>query len=355
MNESFNSSKKKLTANVKAGGCAAKLGAKELENILKDLPIVESENLIAGISGFEDACVYKISDDLAIVKTIDFFPALLDDPYLFGQIAACNALSDVYAMGAKPIIALNVLCFPTCDYPISVVKDILEGGASKVAESGACLAGGHSIQVSEPVYGLSVTGVVAPDKVLTNSGAQENDSLVLTKPIGTGVALLGMKGDELKESSKEILINNLTQLNSTASEIAQQFNVNAMTDITGFGLIGHVHEMTSSSKLNARMKLDKVEFFPQVIDLASQGFVPAGAYGNRQSYSDFVTYAENIELEYQDLLFDPQSSGGLLISIPESQAHQLVVKLQAENIQASVIGTLEKLDTSKKPGHIFVE
>ena len=354
MNETFKSDQKKLTANIKAGGCAAKLGSKELEEILADIPVLQSPQLIAGIEGFEDAAVYKISEDIAIIQTIDFFPPLLDDPFIYGQIAAANALSDVYAMGGRPVLALNVLCFPTCDYPLEVVKKILEGGASKVAEAGASLAGGHSIQISEPVYGLSLMGLVSPDRIFTNSGALENDALILTKPIGVGVALLGMKGGQLKAASQDDLINNLTSLNKDALEATEGFPVNAMTDITGFGLAGHLHEMAKSSGLSAEVYVDRIEFFDGVVELAQEGFVPAGAYGNRQSFSEVVTYKKDLNLAIQDLLFDPQTSGGLLISTPEKSSDELVARLKSKGLKASKIGCFVSAEsTGENKGHVF--
>lgn len=354
MSESFKSGNHKLTANVKAGGCAAKLGSNELQAILAKVPVMQSPQMIAGISGFEDAAVYKISEDIAIVETIDFFPALVDDPFLFGQIAAANALSDVYAMGGKPIIALNVLCFPTCDFPPSVLEEILKGGALKVKEAGAVLAGGHSIQMSEPVYGLSVTGLVSPSRVLTNCGAHAGDALVLTKPIGTGVSLLGLKGGELTNSSTQELYESLTSLNNVAMEVALEFSVNAMTDVTGFGLVGHLREMSLASKLHAELFVDKIPFLAQAVDLASQGFVPASAYGNRQSFVDFISYIKDVDLEIEDLLFDPQTSGGLLISLPEAEVDKLTSALKNRGVNSSLIGCLSEPDGLRKAGHVAI-
>ena len=357
MNESFDNDVPKLTARVKAGGCAAKLGSAELQSILAKVPVIQSPQLIAGMEGFEDAAVYKISDDLAIVETIDFFPPLVDDPFLFGQIAAANALSDVYAMGAKPILALNVLCFPTCDYPMSVLEEILKGGASKVEESGASLAGGHSIQATDPVYGLAVTGLVHPDKVLTNGGARASDVLVLTKKIGSGVSLLGLKGEELEPGSQKELFESLTALNDQACGIALRYPVNGMTDITGFGLAGHLLEMAKSSKLAVELNIDRVPFFSQAVELAGQGFVPAGAYGNRQSFSDFITYIKDVNLELQDLIFDPQTSGGLLMALPEGEAEALLKELGEAGIVAACVGRMHEPQSEgfgKEAGQLFV-
>lgn len=342
---------KKLTANIKAGGCAAKLGSAELASLLGGLSGKGDERLIAGIEHFEDAAVYKISEDLAIIQTVDFFPPLLDDPYTFGQIAAANALSDVYAMGGKPVFALNIVCFPTCDFPLSVLKKILEGGADKVKEAGASLAGGHSIQASEPVYGLSVTGLVHPSEMLTNGGASPGDVLILTKPIGTGVGLLGLKGEQLEVGAGNDLVSSLTELNDVALSVARRFKINAATDVTGFGLAGHVREMAKASGLVAEIDTCSIEYLPGVVELASQGFVPAGAYGNRQSFSDFVSYIKEVDLAYQDLLFDPQTSGGLLLAVGEEQSRELLQALKAEGLRASIAGCLIEGDN---PGRVKV-
>ncbi len=338
MSDERQTASKILTANVKAGGCAAKIGAAELQQILTNLPLATSPDLLTGMEHFEDAAVYRISDEVAIIQTIDFFPPVVDDPFLYGMIAAANALSDVYAMGGTPLLALNVLCFPTCDFPIEVVREIVRGGATQVQAAGAILAGGHSIQSSEPIYGLSVTGVIHPSKILTNGGAKAGDAIVVCKPIGTGVALLGMKANIMSKQADDVLLKSLTSLNDKALAVAQKFDLHAATDVTGFGLIGHVHEMAKASHLSARIMTNHIPFLPEVIELADQGFVPAGAYGNRKSYEQFTTYISDVELPIADLLFDPQTSGGLLLSIPFEQSEQLVKELVASDIQAACIG-----------------
>jgi selenide,water dikinase len=331
-----------LTASVKAQGCAAKISSSALFEMLAGLKLVSPKELICGIENFEDAAVYKISDDLAIVQTVDFFPALVDDPYIFGQIAAANALSDVYAMGAKPILALNVLCFPACDYPPETMQEILRGGASKIAESGAALAGGHSISASEPIYGLSVCGLVHPDKILTNSGGKNGDYLILTKPIGSGVGLLAQKAGLLSKSASDKLLQSLTSLNARALEIASQYDIHGATDITGFGLIGHVLEMARGSKLSASIEAKAVPIYSEVEDACAQGFIPASAYTNRTAYQENVLYDHNqISLALIDLLYDPQTSGGLLLACEENQAHALLADLLKNGLEASVIGRFD--------------
>lgn len=354
MTESNDFPHKKLTANVKAGGCAAKLGAGELAKILAALPSNTVPELLAGIGNFEDAAVYKISEDLAIVQTIDFFPPLLDDPYLYGQIAATNALSDVYAMGGRPILALNVLCFPTCDYPEKVLAEILRGGAEQIAASGAVLAGGHSIQLGEPVYGLAVTGLVDPKEMLTNGGAIARDKLVLSKPIGTGVALLGMKADLLSKSAQEVLLKNLTMLNNAALKVGRKYNLHALTDITGFGLAGHLHEMAKASGLKVSLNAHNIILLPEVVELAEQGLVPAGAYGNRDSYKRFMRYINKVPLELEDLIFDPQTSGGLLFALPDDEAESLCDDLKEIGLNVGIVGEMNDIAPDETAGIVEV-
>lgn len=332
----------KLTKKVKAGGCASKISSQELSSILSVLQKNNSANLLTDMRNFEDACVYKLSEEMAVVQTLDFFPPMLDDPYLFGQIAACNALSDIYAMGATPTLALNIIGFPTCDYSQDELQEILhpilKGGADKVKESGALLAGGHSIQLSEPIYGLCVTGFAHPKKILTNGGARSGDSIVLSKPIGTGVALLGLKGERLLEPTINQLLNNMTMLNASALSAAQDFEIHALTDVTGFGLIGHLHEMAKASGLNAYINRTQVNTFDQVRGLAREGFVSAGSYSNRDSYSEFTLFDKSVPLEDEDILFDPQTSGGLLFALPASEANSLMERLLQKGHIPSLVG-----------------
>jgi selenide, water dikinase len=335
-------SSKLLTANVKAGGCAAKISAAELHEALKAITVGSDPNLLTSLENFEDAAVYKITEDLAIIQTIDFFPPLLDDPYLYGQIAATNALSDVYAMGGKPVLALNILCFPTCDFEPQVIAEILRGGSSQVAAAGAIVAGGHSIQSPEPIYGLSVMGTVNPLFMLTNCGARDGDEIVLCKAIGTGVALLGVKAKNLSPQAEKKLFDSLTTLNDKSLAVAQRFTVHAATDVTGFGLIGHLHEMAKASGLIATLLADNVLFLPETLQLAEQGFVPAGAYSNRQSYEQIITYIDDVDLAVTDLLFDPQTAGGLLFSVAGGEAEKLCRSMADEGIEASCIGRFKK-------------
>lgn len=351
MTTSNNETSRKLTANVKAAGCAAKISSLELKQVLSSLPRQDCPELLTSLENFEDAAVYKITEDIAIIETVDFFPPVVDDPFLFGRIAAVNALSDVYAMGGNPVIALNILCFPTCDYPLEVVEEILQGGHAACAEAAVTIAGGHSIQGPEPVYGLAVTGVVNPRSILTNGGAKEGEVLLITKPLGTGVMLLGLKGDSLSEAQGKQLLASLTLLNKGALEIAKKYEPSAATDITGFGMIGHTTEMALASGLSAYLYIDELPFFDGARTLAGQGFVPAGAYGNRNTFGPSVINLEHIDVAVQDLLFDPQTSGGLMLSLKEEPAMRLLQELKESGLAASIVGGFQ----TGKPGAIEVK
>ncbi|MCC6978007.1 MAG: selenide, water dikinase SelD [Candidatus Melainabacteria bacterium] len=350
MSNSNSESSRKLTANVKAAGCAAKISSLELKQVLSSIKRPQCPELLTSLDNFEDAAVYKITEDIAIVETVDFFPPVVDDPFLFGRIAAVNALSDVYAMGGNPVIALNILCFPTCDYPLEVVEEILKGGQAACSEANVTIAGGHSIQGPEPVYGLAVTGVVDPRSILTNGGAKDGDLLLVTKPLGTGVMLLGLKGELLKDAEQKQLLQSLTGLNKGALEIAKKYEPSAATDITGFGMIGHTCEMALASGLSAYLYIDDLPFFAGARSLAAQGFVPAGAYGNRNTFGSSVINLENVETAIQDLLFDPQTSGGLMFALKEEPAMRLLAELLENGYDAAIVGGLQ----SGTPGSIFL-
>lgn len=328
----------KLTAHVKAGGCAAKISAAELAEIVSGLPEFTDPQLLTTIRSFEDAAVYKISDDTCIVQTIDFFPPVVDDAYLFGKIAAVNAISDIYAMGARPILALSVLCFPTCDFPLDVAQQIVAGGADALKAAGAALVGGHSIQAKEPIYGLAVTGIIDPQHILTNGGAKVGDALVLTKPIGSGSLLLAQKAGMLSARSEKILIDSLTLLNGKALEIALPFKPHAATDVTGFGLIGHLHEMAKGANLKCILHASNVPLFPDATSFAEQGLVSGGAYANRNSYSAICNIDDAIDLAVADLFFDPQTSGGLLFAVEATKAEKLAQSLRDAGLTGAIIG-----------------
>jgi selenide,water dikinase len=309
------------------------------------LPKVNDKNLIVGIDTSDDAAVYKINDDTAIIQTVDFFTPVVDDPYMFGQIAATNSLSDIYAMGGEPVLALNIVCFPTC-IDIQILGEILRGGADKVIESGAIIAGGHTVDDKEPKYGLSVMGIVHPNKVLANANAKPGDVLILTKPIGTGVINTAIKGEIAEEKHVKEAIKSMSTLNKYAAEIAKKYNINACTDITGFGLLGHVYEMADGSKVSVHINSANINFFDGVVEYAKMGMIPAGTYRNKKHIGD--NYESSVKEDYiLDLLFDPQTSGGLLYSLPENEALKLAKELNENGIVTSIVGYVtEKRDKS---------
>ena len=302
-----------------------------------------------GIDTADDAGVYRLNDETALIQTLDFFTPIVDDPYLFGQIAATNSLSDVYAMGGKPLTAMNIVTFPICRLAPEVLLAILSGGQQKIAEAGAVMLGGHTIDDDEPKYGLSVTGVVHPDKVLTNAGAQPGDALILTKAIGTGVLYTALKA-ELFPAGVAAAAASMTQLNRYAAEVMTRFPVHACTDITGFGLLGHAFELAAGSAVDLELDSRAVPLLPDAAEAAGMGLVPAGAYANRD-YLNQVEFRPEVPVNLQDLLFDPQTSGGLLISLAEDLASDLLAELHAAGVAvAARIGRV----TGKGTGKIHV-
>lgn len=303
---------------------------------------MKHENLLVGLETSDDAAVYKITDDLAIIHTVDFFTPVVDDPYIFGQIAACNALSDIYAMGGRPLLALNIVGFPE-DLVEDVLPVVLKGGADKVIEAGAIIAGGHSIKTPEPIYGLSVIGTVHPAKVLTNAGAKPGDVLILTKPLGTGIFTTAMKAGMVDEVTFKKAIGIMNTLNKEASEAAIKVGVNAVTDITGFGLLGHAYEMAEASGVTIKIEAEKVPVIAGIFEYASMGLLPAGLYANRRYLEKKVVFLNEVKEELQDVLFDPQTSGGLLISCPEEKSEILIKELEKKGVEfAERIGQVQK-------------
>lgn len=294
--------------------------------------------LLVGYDGSDDACVYKLTDEVAVVQTVDFFPPMVDDPYLFGQVAAANALSDVYAMGGRPTHAMNLLCYPNC-LSADEVGQILAGGYAKAAEAGAVIAGGHTIRDNEPKYGLCVSGVVHPDHILRNTGAKAGDWLILTKPLGSGVLNTARKGEVITDDQLEPAIRVMTTLNKRAAEIGAGFDLHACTDVTGFGLLGHAFEMVDGSELTLRLDHQSLPLIEGALDLAEMGIIPAGAYSNREYLEQRVLVDAGVPLAITDLCFDPQTSGGLLLAVGADQAEALLTALQAEIPEATCIGT----------------
>lgn len=295
-----------------------------------------------GIETSDDAAIYQVSEDTALIQTVDFFTPVVDDPYTFGQIAAANALSDVYAMGGEPKVALNIVCFPNCLDP-SVLEEIMRGGADKVKEAGAVLAGGHSIQDDEPKYGLCVTGFVHPKKILKNYGCRPGDMLILTKPVGSGIINTAVKAEMASPESVEEVCAVMSTLNRAAGEVARSYPVHACTDVTGFGVLGHCREMASASDVTFDLYVRRVSYLKEAISCAKMGLVPAGAYRNREFCEKDVD-SGNVQEHYLDLLYDPQTSGGLLLSVEPRYVENIMEDLEKKQsaVKASVIGTVSE-------------
>jgi len=303
------------------------------------LPLVDDPNLLIGLERGDDAGVYKLNDDLAIIQTIDFITPIVDDPYTFGQIAAANALSDVYAMGGKPLTAMNVVCFPIQSQDISVLGEILRGGWDKLREAGVALVGGHSIEDPELKYGLSVTGVVHPAKMVTKEGAKTGDKLILTKPLGTGIVSTAIKGGVAGEEAVARIAVSMTTLNKRASELMQEAAVHACTDITGYGLLGHACGMIEDGPVCMEIHVTAIPCFPEAKGLAQMGLVPGGTQRNREFRLNMIEQAYEIGDDMWNILFDPQTSGGLLISVPAREAEALLQNLHRNGIKdAAIIG-----------------
>ena len=297
------------------------------------------ENVIVGLDRADDAGVYKISDDLALIQTVDFFTPIVDDPYWFGQIAAANALSDVYAMGGTPKTAMNLVAFPIKQMDIAVLRQIIQGGLDKLTEAEVVLIGGHSIEDKELKYGLSITGVVHPKRVLTKKDLRAGDRLILTKPLGTGIVNTVIKAGMASADLIDQVTHLMASLNRDAARIMSNFYITACTDVTGFGLLGHLAEMVCGSSMSVRVFSDQVPVIAQALEFASMGLIPAGAYKNREFRESTIDFAETVERSLQDVLVDPQTSGGLLISVSTNQAAELITALKDTGVgDAAEIG-----------------
>ncbi len=287
------------------------------------MDIPADPNVLAGIQGSEDAGVYKLSDDTALVQTIDFFTPIVDDPVTFGKAAAANSLSDVYAMGGRPITAMNVVCFPLKKLGIEVLKSILQGGLEIMREAGVALIGGHSVEDDEPKYGLSVTGIVHPGKIMTNSGLKPGDHLILTKKIGTGIIATALKAGLASTESVDGMVRSMCALNKVASEVAVEFGARACTDVTGFGLAGHLVEMARAGSCGIRIQSEAVPILAGALEAAAMGLIPGGAHANRKYFGSWISIDPAVELVKSDLMFDPQTSGGLVIGIASGKVSDL--------------------------------
>ncbi|KYH32396.1 selenide, water dikinase [Moorella mulderi DSM 14980] len=326
------------------------MGPGTLKQVLQYLPVMQDPNLLVGMNSVDDAGVYRLTDDLALIQTIDFFTPIVDDPYLYGQIAAANALSDVYAMGGKPLTAMNIVAFPSKKVDITVLGEILRGGADKVLEAGAVLVGGHSIDDEEPKYGLAVTGIVHPDRIVTNCGARPGDKLILTKPLGTGIITTAIKAEMATPELEQEVSRWMATLNREAAAAMVAVGVHACTDITGFGLLGHGLEMARGSSVNLVIYARAVPVLPRALEFAALGLIPGGAYNNRRYVAKDVSMDAGVPEALQDVLYDPQTSGGLLIAVAGEKAGELMAALKERGVTAArIIGEVEA-----GPGQITV-
>jgi selenide, water dikinase len=327
----------RLTQTVKGAGCAAKLAPGDLDRALCGLELPVDDNLIIGLERADDAGVYRISDDLALVQTLDFFPPMVDDPYDFGRIAAANALSDVYAMGGTPKTAMNVVAFPAKSMDISVLRAVIDGGLHTMREAGVVLVGGHTVTDPELKYGLAVTGFIHPDRILTKRSLRPGDQLILTKPLGTGIVCTAIKAGLAGSELTERLVRIMATLNREAALTMQDYAISACTDITGFGFLGHLAEMVVDSGAGVRIHWEAVPVYEEALEWAAMGLLPAGAYNNRNFRGPFVSFAGNVPQTRQDLLFDPQTSGGLLMAVAAGESRRLLAALLARGVTGAAI------------------
>ncbi len=327
-----------LTSLARAGGCAAKYAAGRLETLLAGLVPVEAEDLLVGLDPADDAAVYRLDDDRAIVFTVDFFPPLVDDPRAFGAIAATNALNDVFAMGGVPLLALSIAAFPE-ELPTEVLGEILAGADERVRAAGAILAGGHTIRDAEPKYGLAVVGTVHPDAIWPKAGAQPGDVLFLTKPLGTGIVLQAVRDTVAPPGALDSAVESMVELNKAAAEALRPFAPNAVTDVTGFGLLGHVHELASRSGVRAILDAATLPALAGALELARDGVRTGGDRRNREYASPYVESEADAALEA--LAYDPQTAGGLLVSMPSEQAPVVAATFSAEDLLLRRIGRIE--------------
>ncbi len=304
------------------------------------------QNLIVGFEGNEDAAVYRVNDDLALVQTVDFITPVVDDPFLFGQIAAANSLSDVFAMGGDVKTALNMVGFDNCHHDEETLNEILKGGENKIKECGGVLAGGHTIETPEMLYGLSVTGVMNPKDIIRNNTIQTGDAIILTKPLGMGILTTAIKADLIPLDVTLRVADILRTLNYKTSLVARKYGVNAMTDVTGFGLLGHLYEMSANHK-SIKVYFEKVPFLKEAIEMAGMGIIPAGSYNNQEFLKGKIDKKIDLSFEEEMILYDAQTSGGLLISVPESKAEDLTKKLGNEGIEGKIIA--EVVEKQQKP------
>lgn len=333
----------KLTKLASCAGCSAKVGAGTLSKLLDGIETLHDDNLIVGFDKSDDASVYVINDETALIQTIDFFPPIVDDPFLFGQIAAANSISDIYAMGGTPRLALNVMCLEE-HLDTNTVHEILRGGYSKAFEAGVIISGGHTINAATPLYGLSVSGFAHPDEILTNSGAREGDVLILTKRLGVGIITTAAKANLVPDGILNSTYLQMATLNKAARDMMMQYDVHACTDITGFSLLGHSLEMAEGSGVCINIDSSSVKQLPMAYDFAQLGFIPQAAYNNRAFAKGRILVSPSVDRATQDILYNPETSGGLLISVSESDSQELYKRLSDSSDDISVVGYVTKKD-----------
>jgi selenide, water dikinase len=328
----------------KGGGCTSKLGPGILASVLEKLPKVADPHLLVGFDSSDDAAVYKLTDDLAVVQTLDFFPPMVDDPYTFGQIAAANALSDIYAMGGEVKTALNIVCFPE-KMDLNILGEIMLGGSEKVREAGGILAGGHSIADSDVKYGLSVTGIIHPDKIYKNNTCQEGDQLLLTKPLGVGIVCTAQRIGESSQEAMDLAILSMTTLNKYAMNIIRNYRVHACTDVTGFSFLGHLQEMIGDG-FGAEIDSLQVPYISEAVHYANKFFLTAAAQRNRNHVGNRVDF-RNVPYAMEEILFDPQTSGGLLVSLPPKDAKLAINEIEALGLPCGIVGTVTRKEDKR--------
>lgn len=330
----------KLTSYSRFSGCGAKLGPELLDKALCGLSQPSRPEVLADFSGSEDAGVYKISNECALVQTVDFFPPIVDDPALFGAIAAANSLSDIYAMGGRPVSAVNILCYPEEELPIEYLRKIMEGAMEVLAEAETSLLGGHSVNDRELKFGFSVNGIIHPERIIRNNTPCPGDALILTKALGTGTINTALRAEMASETSVNAAALSMRELNRDASLILNKYKANACTDITGFGLAGHAAEMALESSCDLHLDVGGLPLLPEVMDYIAMGLVPSGSYSNRKFRLPRISNPDMVSPEVLDLLFDPQTSGGLLVSLPGDRAQSFLDELQ--HSEAAIIGTVSE-------------
>lgn len=338
----------RLTELCRCAGCAAKIRAKDIEAVLRSLPLPADPRVIAGHQSADDAVVVQISPELALVQTVDFFPPVVDDPRRYGRIAAANSLSDVYAMGGTPLSAMNIACFPIKKYGVKQLSEILQGGLEKVLEAGAVLAGGHTVEDDEPKFGLAVTGTIDPRRIAAKGGAKAGDMLVLTKPLGTGVLNTALRAGDISDGAREALLTSMETLNKAASLAMIKSGVRGATDITGYGLLGHVLEMARASDVTVELKASQVPFLPEVMDAYQKGYYPNGSFANLQYVEPFIEAESDVSGDMIALLADAQTSGGLLIAVAPSKLESLLAELDASRVAGCIIGSCRENGGAKR-------